>query len=27
MPRAAVELGIVDEVLPLDEIAPRIARL
>ena len=27
MPRAAVELGVVDEVLPLDDIAARLARL
>ena len=27
MPRAAVERGVIDEVLPLDEIAPRISEL
>jgi two-component system chemotaxis response regulator CheB len=27
MPRAAVEMGVVDEELPLDQIAPRLSRL
>ena len=26
MPRAAIDLGVVDEVLPLDEIAPALLR-
>jgi two-component system chemotaxis response regulator CheB len=27
MPRAAISLGIIDEVLPLDQIAPRLEQL